>query len=53
MLTTYFMRGYFAAIEETLLFHLWLKQDNCLKSDFEVNGENIDSRHMHHIKKYL
>ena len=37
----YFMSDCFTIIEENLLLHLWLKQDSLLKSDFEVNGENV------------
>ena len=47
------MRGFFAVIEETLLSYLWLKQENFLKSDYEVYGENVDSCAMHWIKQYL
>ena len=40
-------------IEQTLLFHLWLKKDKYLKSDFEVNTGEIDSRAMNKVKHYL
>ena len=52
-LTTDFLRGYFGVIEETLLFHLWLKKDRYLKSDFEIENGNVDSRAMKRIKHYL
>ena len=52
-LTTDFLRGYYVVIEQTLLFHLWLKKDKYLKSDFEIENGNVDSRAMKRIKHYL
>ena len=43
-LTIDYLRGYFDVIEETLLFHLWLKKDKYLKSDCEIENGNVDSR---------
>ena len=48
-----FLRGYYNVIEDTLLFYAWLKQESFLKSDFEISGNNIDSRAMNRIKQYL
>ena len=53
LLTQTFLRGYMGVIEQTLLFHLWLKKDNYLKTDFEVNPGEIDSRAMNKVKHYL
>ena len=38
-----FLRGYFGMIKHTLMFHLWLKKDSYLKSDFEVADGIVDS----------
>ena len=40
-------------IEQNLLFHLWLKKYKYLKSDFEVDPGEIDSRAMNKVKHYL
>lgn len=48
-----FLRGYLSVIEETLLFHLWLKKDKYLKSDFTVSEKMIDLRAMNRVKHYL
>ena len=47
------MSGYFGVIVETLLFRLWLKKDKYLKSDFEIQNGNVDSRALSRIKHYL
>ena len=52
-LSTDYLRGYYGVIVETLLFHLWLKKDNYLKSDLEIDTGNVDSRAMKRIKHYL
>ena len=52
-LSTDYLSGYFGVIVETLLFHLWLKKDNYLKADFEIDNGNVDSRAMKRIKHYL
>ena len=53
MLSNSFLRGYYCVIEATLLFHLWLKKEQYLKSDFTVNDENVDSRAVNRVKHYL
>ena len=41
ILTADLMRGYFAVIEETLLFHSWLKQDNFLNLTLRLTVEML------------
>ena len=53
LLTHNFLRGYMGIIEQTLLFHLRLKKDKYLKSDFEVDPGEIDSCAMNKVKHYL
>lgn len=48
-----YLRGYESAIEDTLLFHLWLKKNKYLKSDFIVSENMIDSRAINRAKHYL
>ena len=48
-----YLKGFYGVIQETLLFHLWLKKDKYLKSDFEINTADVDSRAMKRIKQYL
>ena len=40
-------------LEDTLTFHLWLKKEKFLKSDFETVVGSSDSRAMQRIKRYL
>ena len=53
LLDTDILRNYPSIIEDTLLFHLWLKKDKILKADFEIYDNNVDSRAMNCIKYYL
>ena len=53
LLSIDFLRGYFGIIEHTVMFHLWLKKDNYLKSDFKVGDGNVDLISMLRIKKYM
>ena len=53
LITTHFLRGYFGMIENTLMFHLWLKKDQFLKTDFVVANGEVDSIAMQRIKSYL
>ena len=52
-ITRDFLRSYCGVIEDTILFHEWLKQDQFLKSDFVVENNGVDSRAMGRIKQYL
>ena len=48
------MFRYCIAVKEgTLIFHLWLKNDQFLRSDFEMSGDTIDSRAMNCMHTYL
>jgi hypothetical protein len=51
--TKHSLRYFATVIEDTVLFHQWMKQDNYLKSDFDVPPRGIDSRASHRIKCYL
>ena len=53
LLSKYFLRGHLSVVEDTLLFHLWLKNDNDLKSNFTVKESIIDSRATTYVKHYL
>ena len=53
MLSMSFLRGYYCVIEDTLLFLLWLKKEQYLKSDFTVRDDNDDSRAVNRVKQYL
>ena len=53
LITRAFLRAYCSVIEDTILFHEWLKQDEFLKTDFVINDNAIDSRAMRRIKNYL
>ena len=44
---------FFKTVEDTLIFHLWLKQDKFLKTDFEVRRRDVDSKAEKRIKLYL
>ena len=52
-ITLQFLREYKQVVEDTLLFYLWMKQEQFLKSDFEVKDGEIDSRAMKRLKMYL
>jgi hypothetical protein len=53
LFTRDFLRSYYNVIEDTLLFHEWLKQDLFRKTDFETPQDNSDCRAMARIKLYL
>ena len=53
MISRDFLRRYCAVIEDTILFHEWLKQDEFLKSDFVISENEHHSRAMGRIKSYL
>ena len=53
LLSIDFIRGYISVIEDTLSFHLWLKNDNGLKSDFTVKDNMIDSKAINRAKYYI
>ena len=53
MLSISFLRGYYCAIEDTLLFHFWSKKEQHLKSDFTVHDDNVDSRSVNCVEQYL
>ena len=40
-------------MEDTLIFHLWLKKEKFLKTDFEVRRGDVDSKALKRIKQYL
>ena len=42
----------FLVLKETLAFHQWLKMGRFPKSDFQINGNNNDSRASRRIKNY-
>ena len=50
LLSINFITGYLSVIEDTFLFHLWLKKDNYLKLDFKVQDNMVDSRAMNCVK---
>ena len=52
-ITVQFLREYKQVVEDTLLFYLWMKKDNFLKSDFEVPENEVDSRAMKRLKTFL
>ena len=52
-ITLQFLRDYKQVVEDTLLFYLWMKNEQFLKSDFQVKEGEIDSRAMKRLKLYL
>ena len=52
-ITRQFLRAYTAVIEDTLLFHRWLKKERYLKTDFDVKEGENDSRASSRIKHFL
>ena len=52
-ITKALLQQFFSILEDTLLFHLWLKKDKFLKTDFEVKRRDVDSKALRRIKVYL
>ena len=48
-----FLSKYFEFIQDTLIFHLWLKKDKYKKEDFYVKRRHFDSKASKRIKEYL
>ena len=51
--TIEYLQKLLSVLEETVLFHLWLKKDSYLKSDLERNNGEVDSIAEKRIKLYL
>lgn len=52
-ITKALLQQFFSILEDTLLFHLWLKKDKFLKTDFKVKRRDVDSKAQRRIKVYL
>ena len=52
-ITKAILQQFFSILEDTLTFHLWLKKDRFLKTDFEVKRRDVDSKVQRRIKVYL
>ena len=48
-----FLKDHYHVVEDTLLFHPWLKQGSLLDSEFEVKFCDIDSKVFERVKNYL
>ena len=53
LLTIDFLRGFKSAIEYTILFHQWLKEDKFLKRNLLPGENGEDSRALWRVKKFL
>ena len=52
-ITKALLQQFFSILEDTLTFHLWLKKNRFLKTDFEVKRRDVDSKAQRRIKVYL
>jgi hypothetical protein len=52
-ITKEFLKSYYMVIEDTLIFHQWMKQNNYKKFDFITQPGEVDSKATNCIKHYL
>jgi hypothetical protein len=52
-ITKEFLKSYYMVVQDTLIFHQWMKQDKYKKSDFIRQPNEVDSKVMNRIKHYL